>query len=171
MERNKRTTIPVASSTSQKAVSKLTSVNMLDSFFPFDPYFLRRYSVPQRIWYSVFVQCTRYSVPGTVYLVQCTWYSVQYQGTAPASVCLANIVVAVCRSSKFIKPFYREWEGVDAEEEYDDAEGSDVEVGWDRLERFFEITIILGVLWLVKKTLFSPWCEGKDNLENRGGHG
>ncbi|KAK3717337.1 hypothetical protein QZH41_011568, partial [Actinostola sp. cb2023] len=40
IERNKRSLLPIASIQSNKAVSRLTIFNQLDSFFPFDPYLL-----------------------------------------------------------------------------------------------------------------------------------
>ncbi|XP_031574180.1 RNA polymerase I-specific transcription initiation factor RRN3-like [Actinia tenebrosa] len=42
IERNKRSMLPVATTQSNKAASRLTVFNQLDSFFPFDPYLLRR---------------------------------------------------------------------------------------------------------------------------------
>jgi len=42
IERNNRMLLPVATTTSSRAVSNLSFMNQLDSFFPFDPYLLRR---------------------------------------------------------------------------------------------------------------------------------
>lgn len=67
IEKNNRMTLPVATPTSSRAVLNLSLMNQLDSFFPFDPYLLRR-------------------------------------------------------SSKFIKSFYQEWEGLDQDEVDDDDE-------------------------------------------------
>lgn len=44
IERNNRMLLPVASKTSSRAVSDLSFMNQLDTFFPFDPYRLRRSS-------------------------------------------------------------------------------------------------------------------------------
>lgn len=42
IEKNNRSFLPVASSTFASSVAKLSLVNQLDSFFPYDPYFLKR---------------------------------------------------------------------------------------------------------------------------------
>ena len=42
IEKNNRSFIPVASSTFSSSVAKLSLLNQLDSFFPFDPYLLKR---------------------------------------------------------------------------------------------------------------------------------
>lgn len=65
IERNNRMLLPVATTTSSRAVLNLSFLNQLDSFFPFDPYLLRR-------------------------------------------------------SSRFIKPIYQEWEGLEHEGEHED---------------------------------------------------
>ncbi|CAB3982532.1 RNA polymerase I-specific transcription initiation factor RRN3 [Paramuricea clavata] len=42
IEKNNRSILPVASSSFSSSVAKLSLLNQLDSFFPFDPYFLKR---------------------------------------------------------------------------------------------------------------------------------
>jgi len=44
IEQNNRMMLPVATPTSSRAVLNLSFMNQLDSFFPFDPYLLRRSS-------------------------------------------------------------------------------------------------------------------------------